>query len=408
VSYDDAAGLDSADPLAPVRQRFLLPDGVIYLDGNSLGAMPRSVPQAMTDALQRQWAGDLITSWNSNGWWELPGATGDRIGQLIGAAPGQVMCGDSTSVQLFQLLTAACRLQPGRSVIVTDGNSFPTDQYLADAVGRILGIRVVRVHPADLHTQLNEDVAVVSLSLVDYRTGELFDSEQITAAVHARGAFMLWDLCHAVGAVPVRLDDIEADFAVGCTYKYLNGGPGSPAFGYIARRLLADADLPLTGWHGHRTPFLLDQQFTPADTIERARIGTPPILSMLALDAALNAFDGVDFDLLRQKSLALTDLAISYADDHLGELGVNIVTPRQHALRGSHLALRMPFAFEVCQALIERGVISDYREPDLLRLGFAALYLRFVDVRDAMTALREVLESGEFRRPEFAVRSAVT
>jgi kynureninase len=403
-----AARLDASDPLAFARDRFELADGIVYLDGNSLGAMPRSVPGALSDAMHRQWAADLITSWNANGWWELPGRIGDRIAAMIGAGEGQVICGDSTSVQLFQLLTAACRLRPGRSVLITDGNSFPTDQYLADAVGRMLGLTVVRVHPNNLGEYLTEDVAAVAFSMVDYRTGELFDAAGITAAVHDSGALMLWDLCHAVGALPVALDDLGSDFAVGCTYKYLNGGPGSPAFAYIAARHLTNADLPLTGWHGHRAPFDLEQQFEPSATIERARIGTPPLLSMLALDAALDAFGGVDMAAIRTKSLALTDLVIMYADSELAGCEVSVVTPRAHERRGSQVALRMPHAYEVCQALIARGVIGDFRAPDLLRLGFAPLYLRYADVWDALVALRAVLTEGEFRRPEFAVRSAVT
>jgi kynureninase len=400
--------VSSDDELAHVRQRFALPEKVIYLDGNSLGAMPTVVPAAVADAAERQWGTDLITSWNSNGWWELPGVIGGQIGSLIGAAPGQVMCGDSTSVQLFQALVAACRLRPGRSVMLTDGANFPTDQYIADSVGRLLGLEVVRLHPSEVTAHLDDRTAVVSFSMVDYRTGELFDAATITAAVQDAGAVMVWDLCHAAGALPVALDAINADLAVGCSYKYLNGGPGSPAFIYIAKRHQVAVELPLTGWHGHRAPFELQQQYVPAESIERARIGTPPLLSMLALHAALSAFDGVSLDVIRAKSLALTDQVIACADERLAQYGVEVVTPRAHDRRGSQVSLRMPHAYEVCQALIARGVIGDFRAPDLLRLGFTPLYLSHTDVDDALTALQDVLASESYLEPAFAQRAAVT
>jgi kynureninase len=399
---------DDQDPLAFAYKRFSLPDGLIYLDGNSLGAMPNSVPDAIADAVSRQWATDLITSWNDNGWWTLPSAVGDRIGALIGAAPGQTVSGDSTTIQLFQALGAAARMRPQRSVLLTDGDSFPTDQYVADAIGRHFNLEVVRIRPSDVVAHLDDRVAAVSFSLVDYRTGELFDAEAITAAVQQAGAVMVWDLAHAAGALPVQLDAINADFAVGCSYKYLNGGPGSPAFIYIARRHLAEADLPLTGWHGHRAPFALEQSYLPADSIEQARIGTPPLLSMLALQAALSCFDDVSLDVIRAKSLALTDQVIVYADTQLAGFGVEVVTPRDHRRRGSQVSLQMPHAYEVCQALIARKVIGDFRAPDLLRLGFTPLYLRHVDVHDAMTALHEVLANELYRDPAFTRRAAVT
>jgi kynureninase len=407
----DAERADAADDLAAVRAGFRLPEGLIYLDGNSLGALPASVLPAVHDLVERQWGADLITSWNVNDWWTLPGRTGDRIGELVGAAAGQVMCGDSTSVQLFQALVAGCRLRPGRSVIITDGTNFPTDQYIADSVGRLLGLRVVRIHPAELAGQLElagSDVAVVSFSQVDYRTGELFDAAGITQAVQDAGAIMLWDVCHSAGALPVELDAVGADLAVGCTYKYLNGGPGSPAFIYVARRHQDAVELPLTGWHGHRTPFALEQSYLPAGSIEQARIGTPPLLSMTALHSALSVFDAVDLKAVRSKSLALTDLVIGYAEHRLARFGVEVVTPRAAERRGSQVSLRMPQAYEVCQALIERGVIGDFRAPDLLRLGFTPLYLRHVDVFDAMSVLAQVLADGSYRDARFAERGAVT
>ena len=401
-----ALALDAADPLAGLRARFQLPDGVVYLDGNSLGALPSAVPGAVDDAIRRQWGTDLITSWNRNGWWELPGRLGDRIGRLVGAAPGQVMCGDSTSVQLFQALVALARMRPGRGTLVTDATGFPSDQYIAESVARLLGLRLVRIRPDALDTVVDDDTALVALGGVDYRSGELWDAAALTDTAHERGALVLWDLAHVAGVVPFDLDGVGADAAVGCSYKYLNGGPGAPAWIYLPHRHQAAADLPLTGWHGHAQPFGLADSYTPAPDIERARIGTPHVLSMLALDAALDVFDEVDLAALRAKSLQLTGLLIDYADAHLPD--VEIVTPRTGRHRGGQIALRHPDAYAVVQALIARGVIGDFRAPDLVRLGFAPLYLRHVDVWDACEQLRDVLESGAYRDAAFAARSTVT
>ena len=399
---------DAEDELAFVRDRFDLPDAMVYLDGNSLGPLPRAVLPAMEDLVRRQWGQDLITSWNVHDWWGLPRRVGDQLAGLMGAAAGQVVCGDSTSVQLFQALVAACRLRPGRTVLLTDGANFPTDQYLADSVGRLLGLQVVRLHPSELALHLDERVAAVSFSLVDYRTGELFDAAEVTRAAQAAGAVVVWDLCHAVGALPVALDDTGADLAVGCTYKYLNGGPGSPAFLYVAHRHQRQADLPLTGWNGHREPFGLNGSYVPADSIDRGRIGTPALLSMAALQAALSAFEGVDLHRLRAKSLALTQQVIDFADQRLAGFGVEVATPRQPERRGSQVSLRMPAAYQVCQALIERGVVGDFRAPDLLRLGFPPMYLSHAEVHRGMTVLAEVLADGSYREPRFAQRATVT
>ena len=412
LSREAAARADADDPLARLREQFRLPVGVIYLDGNSLGVLPAAVPDVVTDVVEREWGRDLIGSWNDNNWWTLPARVGDRIGALIGAAPGQTMCGDSTTVQLFQALVALARLRPDRRTIVTDGASFPTDQYVAESVARLLGLRLVRVSPADVDSVLDADVACCAFSAVDYRTGELWDAAGITERIHAAGALVSWDLAHAAGAVPFELDAIGADAAVGCSYKYLNGGPGAPAWIYLgARHLNADGgdalDLPLTGWQGHAEPFALTQDYTPANGIERARIGTPPVLSMRALDCALDVFDGLDMHAVRAKSLQLTESVIAYADAFLPQ--VEIVTPREPSRRGSQVALRLhEGAFEVTQALIARGVVGDFRSPDILRLGFTPLYLRHVDVWDAMEILRDVLETEAWRDPRHARRGAVT
>jgi kynureninase len=401
-SLADAEAADRADPLAFARARFTLPADVVYLDGNSLGALPANVPAAVADGVTRQWGTDLIGSWNPpNDWWHLPRRIGDRIGALVGAGAGQVVCGDSTTIQLFQALGALVRLAPGRSTVVTDGANFPTDQYVAESVTRLLGLRLVRVSPDRVASVLDDDVAVVSFSAVDYRTGERWDVAGITDEVHASGTRMLWDLAHVAGAMPFDLDALGADAAVGCTYKYLNGGPGSPGWIYLPIQLQERIELPVMGWNGHTDPFSLDQQFVPAPGIDRARIGTPSVLSMLALDAALDVWDGVDLLAVRAKSLALTDLVLVFADG-LAEFGVEAVTPRDPERRGSQVSLRMPHAYEVTQALAARGVVGDFRAPDLLRLGFTPLYLSYADVWSAMQALRDVMQTRAYDDPRFA------
>jgi len=404
LSRGDALALDAADPLASVRSRFTLPDGLIYLDGNSLGALPADVATTVADTVTREWGRDLIASWNGNEWWTLPTRLGDRIGALVGAAPGQVVCGDSTSVQLFQALVGLARLRPDRKLIVTDGGNFPTDQYLAESAARLLGLRLVRTSPDRLAEVLGPDVAVVAFSAVDYRTGELWDIAGITRAVHDAGAVVLWDLCHAVGAVPFALDELGADAAVGCSYKYLNGGPGAPAWIYVPSRHQAALDLPLTGWHGAATPFDLEPSYLPATGIARARIGTPPVLGMRALEAALDAFDAVALSDVRAKSLALTGMVLDWAASR----GIESPTPSDPARRGSQVSLRFPHAYEVTQALIARGVIGDFRAPDLVRLGFTPLYLRYVDVWDALEILGDVLDTEAWRDERYATRAAVT
>ena len=405
-SRADALAADADDPLAYLRARFTLPDDVVYLDGNSLGALPVGVGATVADSLSREWGQDLIGSWNDNGWWTLPTRVGDRIGALVGAAPGQVLCGDSTTIQLFQAMVALARLVPQRRVLITDGANFPTDQYVAESVARLLGLELVRVRPDELAPVLDARTALVAFSAVDYRTGERWDAPAITALVHDAGALMLWDLAHAAGAMPFDLDGLGADAAVGCSYKYLNGGPGAPAWIYLAARHQAAADLPLTGWQGHVTPFDLAPTYAPAPGIERARIGTPPVLSMRALDAALDVFDGVAVPDLRAKSLRLTQLVIDYVDAFLPD--VEVVTPRDPDRRGSQVALRVEQAYAVTQALIARGVVGDFRAPDLVRLGFTPLYLSFAQVWDALEILRDVLATGAWRDPTYAVRAAVT
>ena len=392
-----AAALDAANPLRHCRERFLLPEGKTYLDGNSLGALPAAVPAAVQDAVSRQWGSGLIGSWFAEdaAWWGLPERLGDRVGELLGAGAGQTVVGDSTSVQIFNTLTAAARLRPDRKLLLTDAGHFPTDAYLADSVGELLGLEVRRVSPNDLRDALKRDgarTAVVAFPAVDFATGERWDVPALTKAAHDAGALVVWDLCHAAGALELELDAWNVDFAIGCTYKYLSGGPGAPAFVYAARRHHATMRQPLTGWTGHADPFAMRGTYEGAEGIGRARIGTPTMLSMLALEAAIGAFDGVDMGELRAQSLSLTGFFIECCDELLAGLGVGIVTPREPARRGSQVTLRHPAAAALVPAAVERGVVGDKREPDLLRYGFNALYNTHADALRAAETLAELLK----------------
>ncbi|MFK3677380.1 kynureninase [Microbacterium sp. NPDC090218] len=407
--------LDDADPLAPMRERFVLPEGVIYLDGNSLGALPRHTEAHLQRVITEEWGTGLIRSWNDAGWFAKPRTIGDRIAPLIGAGPGEVVLGDSTSASLFQAAVAAVRLRPGRRVIVAERGNFPTDLYMLEAVQELLGggipleRRLISDDGPTLDDVLDDHVAVVVLTQVDYRTGRMHDIAEVTRKVHAAGALVLWDLCHSVGAVPIDLNAADADFAVGCTYKYLNGGPGSPSFIWAAARHHDAARPALTGWHGHARPFDFTVDYTPAAGIERFRVGTPQLLSVAGLEASLDIWDDVDMDLLREKSLRLTELFMSLVDTRLTpRWGIEPVTPRESARRGSQVSLRHENGYAVMQALIERGVIGDFRAPDLIRFGFTPLYTSYTDVWDAVEALEDVLHSEIWREPRFARRGTVT
>jgi kynureninase len=405
LTREDAQRLDDDNPLARTRECFTIPEGLVYLDGNSLGALPRNVAERVGRAVAEEWGQGLIGSWNMAGWTDLPQRTGARIARLVGARETEVVAADSTSVNLYKLLVAAARLRPERRVLVMEPSTFPTDGYIAASVARMLGLELRWCDPADPLASVDDDTAVLSLTHVDFRTGRMYDLQEVTAGAHAAGALMLWDLCHSAGAVPVDLDGVDADLAVGCTYKYLNAGPGAPAYCFVAERLQQHVDQPLTGWWGHAEPFAMRRDYVPATGVGRMRAGSPPVLGLAALDAALDAFDGVEMADLRRVSLSLTSTFIDLVRAHTD---LEVVTPLCAEERGSQVSLRHPQAYEVVQALIARGVVGDFREPDIARFGFAPLYLRHVDVWDAVARLRQVLDNREYADPTYAVRAAVT
>lgn len=406
-SMNSAADLDRTDPLAFARARFSLPDGVIYMDGNSLGALPRGVRERVDAVVATQWGDGLIRSWNTHDWIDLPARLGDRIARLVGAEPGTIVVADSTSVNLFKVLVAALRLRPDRRVILTERGNFPTDSYIAAGVAQVLerGHELREADADSLTAMLDDSVAVLLLTEVNYRTGARLDMAALTAAAHAAGALTVWDLAHSAGALPVWLGAAGADFAVGCGYKYLNGGPGAPAFVYAAPRHLDGLSQPLSGWLGHAAPFSFAPTYRPASGIGSMRVGTPPILSMSALDAALDAFEGIDLALVKRKADLLFDRFVSVVAAEAPEL--QLATPREAALRGTQVSLRHPEAYAVMQALIARSVIGDFREPDILRFGLTPLYLGFEEVERAARIVGAVVREGLWDRAEYRARAKV-
>ncbi len=401
---------DRQDPLASVRDEFAVPERVIYLDGNSLGALPRQTLPRLTEVIAEEWASGLIRSWNDAHWIEAPARIGDKIARLIGAKAGEVIVADSTSVNLFKLLAEALRVQPGRHFILTEASNFPTDLYIAQGLIELLGgnhaLRVVE--RTEIERALDGSVAVLMLTHVDYASGEIHDMRRITEAAQKVGTLMLWDLSHSAGAVAVDLNAAQVDLAVGCGYKYLNGGPGAPAYLFVAKGLQEAMHSPLSGWMGHAAPFAFEREYRPAPGINRQLAGSPPILSMLALEVAIDLWLRVDQQEARRKSMALGDLFIKLVDETCRDLGVEVASPREAKMRGSQVSLRHKEAYRVMRALIDHSVIGDFRTPDLMRFGFAALYTRYVDVFDAVRRLREVLTSRAWERPEYANRLPVT
>ena len=395
---------DCTDPLRSLRDRFIIPDGIIYLDGNSLGPMPRAAAGILSRTIEQEWGHDLIRSWNSAGWFDMPVRLGDRVGALIGAAPGQTLVCDTTSINLYKAIQAAIGLRPGRDVIIAEEAAFPTDLYIIEgamnSAGRPMQRRLTGRDGPSLDALIDGKVAVAVLSHVDYRTGALLDVAAITEQVHKAGALIVWDLCHSAGVVEIGFDLHAVDFAVGCTYKYLNSGPGSPAFIAVAQAHQAAAQQPLSGWWGHAAPFAFDRDFRPHQGIKRFLCGTQPIISLRGVEVALDAMAGAEAAALRQKSLALTDLFIARVATLLPELA--ILTPREAALRGSQVAIAFDKGYPVVRAMIERGVIGDFRAPDIMRFGFAPLYVRFQDVWDAAEMLADCITKEVWRDPRFS------
>ncbi|MER5957689.1 kynureninase [Streptomyces sp. NPDC001893] len=392
-----ALELDAADELGKLRERFVLDDAgdTVYLDGNSLGALPAHVPGRVEDVVRRQWGELRIRSWTESGWWTAPERIGDRIAPLVGAAEGQVVVGDSTSVNVFKALVGAVRLAgEGRDEILVDATTFPTDGYIAESAARMTGCTLRPLTPAEVPGALGDRTAAVLLNHVDYRTGRLHDLPALTAAVRRAGAVSVWDLCHSAGALPVGLDEHGVDLAVGCTYKYLNGGPGSPAYLYVRSDLQSRFDSPLPGWNSHAEPFGMRPSYEAGNGAVRGRVGTPDILSMLALEAALDVWDGVPVDAVRAKSLALTDFFLECVEAYVPAGRVESVTPAAHAERGSQVALRCADAGAVMSRLIAAGVVGDYRAPDVLRFGFTPLYLGFAEVERAARVVADQLAAA--------------
>jgi len=378
------------------------------LDGNSLGAMPANVPARIKQALEQEWAQGLIRSWNDADWYPAPQRTGDKIAKLIGAGPGEVIVADSTSVNLFKVLVAATRMLPQRKVILAERTNFPTDVYMAASVAEMTACTLRCVDPDEILAAIDESVAIVSLTHVNYKTGKRYDMAAVTRRAHEVGALIVWDLCHSAGAMPINLNQSEADFAVGCGYKYLNGGPGAPAFVFVAGRHIAEMRQPLTGWHGHAQPFDFTHDYAPHAGIDRMLTGTAPQLGVIALESALEAFEGVDLDVLREKSMALGNLFIALTDQELAGLGCTLASPRDAQQRGSQVSLAHDAGYAIMQALIARNIIGDFRAPDILRFGFAPLYVRYVDIWDTIAALKEIIAQRLWDTPVFKDRKSVT
>ena len=416
LTLEHCRALDARDPLRSLRDLYVIPKDLIYLDGNSLGVMPKSVPGRISRAVEHEWGVGLIRSWNSAGWYEMPQRLGDKIAPLVGARAGEVVATDTTSINLYKVLSAAITIaqanDPSRRIIVSERSNFPTDLYIAQGLCKERGCELRLTGDGEIAPASNKDVAVLMLTHVNYRTGAMLDMAALTRAAHAAGVLTIWDLCHSAGAVPVDLHAADADFAVGCGYKYLNGGPGAPAFVWAHPRHSDRFEQPLSGWWGHAAPFEFTHEYRPAPGIARYLCGTQPVLSMTALECGLDTFVAAQelggIEALRRKSLALTDLFMQLVDGRCTG-AFAIVTPRSPALRGSQVCLsREEGSYGVVQALIARGVIGDFRAPDIARFGVTPMYTSFEDIWNAIEHMRQVMAAGEWRRPEFNTKNAVT
>ncbi len=403
---EQAKQLDAADPLAKWRGEFLLDDGVAYLDGNSLGALPKATPDRIAEVVRSEWGADLISSWNTADWINLPQRLGAKIAPLVGANPHEVIAADSVSVNLFKLISAALKLRPGRKVVLSEPGNFPTDLYMIEGLQN-QGLAEQRLADrGDIESALGDDVALLMLTHVHYKSGAMFDMATLTKAAHDAGALVLWDLSHSAGAVRVDLNGAGADFAVGCGYKYLNGGPGAPAFAYVADRHQSGIEQPLSGWMGHAKPFDFTDEYAPAPGVDRLLCGTPPILSMSAMEVGVDLMASIGIAPLVEKSHRLSEFTRAAMMEHVPEL--ECISPDDPAARGSQLSFRHEHAYELCQALIARKVIGDFRAPDVLRVGFAPAYVRYAECARLVSELRDLLDTGEWQKAEYAERGAVT
>ena len=407
MELDQARQLDSADPLAFARTRFQLPEGRIYLDGNSLGALPAATPASLLDTAERQWGMDLIASWNQHDWIDWPTRMAAKLAPIVGAKPSELLIADSTSVCLFKLLAAAARARPGRKTILSQEANFPTDLYVAQGLCEMLDLNLRAVRADEVMNAIDEDTAAVSLTHVDYRSAAIYDMPLVSEAAHDAGALTIWDLSHSAGAIELDLDGSGCDLAVGCGYKYLNGGPGAPAFIYVAEQLQDDLRNPIQGWMGHQDPFAFEDDYRPVEGISRFLTGTPSILAMAALDAGISTFDGISMSDAQEKSRKLSQLFITEVEERCGK-EVRLASPREPALRGSHVVFSHKDGYSVMQALIARGVIGDFRAPDLMRFGFTPLYNSFAEIVAAAEILEHVLKTKEWDQPRFKTRAKVT
>ena len=409
ITREESVALDASDELAHLREAFSLNEGEIYLDGNSLGPVSSTVKERVNDVIDAQWGRGLVRSWGAAGWMDQPTRLGDRLAPLIGARPGEVLVADTLTFLIAKLVGGALELRPDRNVVLTDRANFHSDLYILEAVCARAGrpITLKAIDRSTLDEELNEEVALVELTQVDFRTGEALDMKGITQKVHDVGALVMWDFAHSTGAVPLDVEGANVDFAAGCTYKYLNAGPGSPGFAYVRTTWQGRLRNPLPGWLGHARPFDFELDYEPATGVQAFVTSSPSVIALAALDGALDVWDQVTMDQVRTKSLAMTDLFIALIEERLPGV-FEIVTPREHAKRGSQVALGHPEGYGIIQALIERGVIGDFRAPNICRFGFAPLYLRFVDVYDAVDRIVEVMETEAHRDPRFTVRNAVT
>jgi kynureninase len=407
MTLEEPQQLDAADPLAFARTRFRLPDGIIYLDGNSLGALPRATASRLGQVTEHQWGDDLISSWNKHGWIDAPVRIAEKLAPIVGARPNELLIADSTSVCLFKLLGAAVRARPGRRTILTQRRNFPTDLYVAEGLADLLGLELKAVPADEVLGALDGETAVVTLTHVDYRSAAFHDMRSINDAAHTAGALTVWDLSHSAGAMELDLDGSGCDLAVGCGYKYLNGGPGAPAFVFVAERLQDELRSPVQGWMGHAEPFAFDDDYRPAQGILRFLTGTPSILALAALEAGLDTFDGVSMRAVEQKARGLSQLFVDEVEGRCGS-DVRLASPRDPAQRGSHVVFAHPDGYAVMQALIARGVIGDFRAPDLMRFGFAPLYNSFEEAWRAAEILGDILDTREWDQARFRERAKVT